>query len=338
MPTPVPSRAWLSTAVAACVLLTSCQSAPEPAPSRFPSGAADPAVTQGLRFIAWEIEDPDGFDAARALDAYVARPVPGLDDSPAGVALRERLTQSGLRFVAVPRADLEAIRERLNIAGPVGDRWMLDASRWSVLHAAPSRSQPDLARLYDGDLLLEPGRLRVLGRAWPVPQATADGFRPVMNLEIVAQHVPRARPLSAFEAALEPQRLKDETEIGVLFRTLQFAAVVPDGEAIVIASDPPGRSWADPPPPPPRQVTIPPPPDDNADEREPGPKPESPAEHTGPDAPPSVSPAGSEAGPPVPVVRTLGECLLTVPRGPKGVRRTILVIAPYLPPRYESAR
>lgn len=201
--------------------------------------AAEPTDRSGIGLEAsvWTVRDID-LSIARAFAPYLDEPALSL---PPGV--RELLEANGFALVEVPAGDLERIRASLPEAGGSQTLW-LDArsgSPWSEIVLGPRVDVP-VIETDQGVLDLDPGRLRLLGRAWPAGVLTESGLLPGIRVELVAQHrFTQQRERSEFERIRTgPPVPADE---GVVFDRLLIDATLPADRALVVVPISPGEDW-----------------------------------------------------------------------------------------------
>jgi hypothetical protein len=302
---------------AALALVAGCAPAPRPVRSVTTAHASPglhaPAI--GVE-LAWWVVDDNPFDdrlatgeAPRTIDN--ARPIaevfaPYLNRVvPVPREMRERWKANGFRLVSVPRAELEAVREALRLAGPVQQQWVGESPRWMQAMQGPRWGSPQPARLDDGAVTLSPGSLRLLLRCWSGPalgSASVDTSKlPVgsipgaVHIEVVPQH---STPFDRGDIAalLKPRpSLHDE---GALFTRLSLEASFANDEALLIIPDRPDAEW----------------------KIKPDPAPEFGDEMF------------SQVGPPLPSTPTLGELMMTdLVTGGRRNSRVVLVVLP-MPP------
>lgn len=296
---------WFS-AVGMAVALFGCANSPSPHPPHEHPARIEPGVRgadAGLEMLWW-IVSGDGAAVGAALHRHVDRPIPVPE------TMRERWRLNGLRLVSVPLADLDAIARELPLAGPVDRQWLGQRPAWTDAVRGPHLPHGILISLDSGDVMLEPGRLRLLARCWAIPMppptsTSSAGSQRVgagLRLELAPQHVLGRRP----EAQLEVdtgQRLRARIEDeGMIFRRLVLEMIAVEGEALVIVPEAPSVDWS----------TVP-----SGD----------------------VSRMAPAAGPPLSPTPTLGEAMLSLSaveasRGAKA----IIVLVPRTPERFELIR
>lgn len=191
----------------------------------------------GLEASVWTVRDID-LSIARAFAPYQDEPIQSL---PPGV--REVLAANGFALVEVPAGEIERLRAGLPDAGGSQTLW-LDArlgAPWSEIVLGPRVDVP-VIETDQGVLDLDPGRLRLLGRAWPTGGLTEAGLEPRVRVELVAQHrFSRERERSEFDRVRAgPPTPVDE---GVVFDRLLIEASLPAGRALVVVPITPGEDW-----------------------------------------------------------------------------------------------
>jgi len=236
---------------------------------------------------------------------------------PVPQATQDAWSANGLRIISVPRADLEKVRSRLRLVGPIQQQWLGEVPQWTEAVRGPAWNGQLALTLDNGTVQLSGGLLRMLVRCWAVPSAPVPAKRLVspaqlpgaLQVELVPQHVDgraeRADLAKALSGTLRPPRQAE----GVVFSRLHLESALTGDHALLIVPERPGAQWI-------------------AENRE-GPQ-EAPVSEPTSNAP--VSQVGEPIGPPVPLPPTLGEVMLTdlVAGGRRGAR-VVLVIVPSAP-------
>lgn len=142
---------------------------------------------------------------------------------------------NGLEFALVPIDELASLRSSMGVPGPLERTWWGATTTWSHMAkgipAGNRRIETDM-----GPLALGPGRLALIGRAWPAP-----GVRePVLRLELCPQFLPVRASGSVLEARLSARLASDDTppnalDEGPVFERLVLRGSIPRGYALVIA-------------------------------------------------------------------------------------------------------
>jgi hypothetical protein len=249
-----------------------------------------------------------------AMSPYIDRPVPLPDH------VRFRLHAAGLRIVAVPVSDLARLQRELRLVGPTQRQWLGEIPRWTdIAHGPSSRSRT--VAIATGNARLDAGRLRLLGRAWVTPDpawraGTLDGmahdgtaaFLPAtLRLELVPQHEPQlSEPQRLLAAA---SRVGAAEPNGRVFRHLSIGTYMRGEDALVIIPDSPASDWLE-----------------AAD---------GDADLALAARPLADAETVSEESP----LLSLGEAMLVTPAsGTRPRTRTVLVLIPHLPQRFELGR
>lgn len=281
-------------AVAALFTIASCgkeqaQIAQMPGAAIRASSIPLPA-TRGLEMYWWGFDDNgDAAALARKLQQYVSNSVPISD------RVQEAWKRNGLRMISVPRDAVPAIEEALKVNG-VQRKSLGEVSAWATLASGPAWTGVQQLQMSEGELALDSGRLRLIARAWTVPDilegrnGEAGILRYVTRIEMGVQH--QEREGRSRELFRESTDLSDIHEAGlVLSRTIAGFDVWPN-EAILIFPEPPGADL----------LSL-------ASSR------------------PEPEPLSVEAGPEVPRMPTAGELLLAGQALGKGpARRAIIVL------------
>lgn len=228
---PAPDRASTPPALdTAPALASAAANAETPVPTRNPLG-------QGLEIVCVPVDDSRG-SVGRALAAFADRPLP----VPPAVA--ESWRSRGLRLVAVPAGDVEAILQGLPLAGSVQRQSFAALTRWTPIAIGGSWTG---ARLIGGarepgssaSLVLPSGRLRILARAWDEPTIERSLLRARVRVELLPQHEQFDPDLTALIQA--PKRSIDRA--GRVFDHLTLAFSADPGEVYLIVPESPRVAW-----------------------------------------------------------------------------------------------
>lgn len=201
----------------------------------------------GVELHWWLTRDSDGV-LARALAPYdQAREF--LPEE-----LRERLRLSGVRIVAVPLSEIVVVHQVAAPASAWSRRWLGQSADWLQLMRSRRVAKGTRSVVYGSEQRLPEGVLRLLGRAWIVPERMEreEGASIVasMRLELIAQvqqlqqqdsekdrtnryEIPKT---TAMVSALEKQ--------GDLLEELLVGLTVPPGYAIVLTTASPEADWS----------------------------------------------------------------------------------------------
>jgi hypothetical protein len=190
--------------------------------------------------LAWWIVDEGGPGTPAlnaALEPYAKRPVP------VPWQTVDLWHANGLRLLAVPVGEADALRAKVHLVGPLQSQWLGQATKWTEIARGPRVDGPFTLALDNGPLTLRRGDLRLLLRCWVAParsveDAAAPAPRGALQVEIVPQFVPDAppptlslpggapadgpRPLTLSRLTLETSLLGDEALL-----------IVPEGEAML---------------------------------------------------------------------------------------------------------
>lgn len=142
---------------------------------------------------------------------------------------------NGLEFALVPIGELASLRSLMGVPGPLERTWWGSTTAWSHLAkgipAGNRHIETDM-----GPLVLGPGRLAIVGRAWPAPGVS----EPVLRLELCPQFLPVRTSASRLEARLSARLTSDNTppsalDEGPVFERLILRGSIPRGYALIIA-------------------------------------------------------------------------------------------------------
>lgn len=253
--------------------------------------------------VAARTDDKGVAQAAEARQAPQARPIPDslakYADRPipfnAGEAGLWRA--NGLRLISVPVGDVPALRRSLRLTNRIQERWLGEAAAWTELAQGRHFEAPLPVTLDTGPVVLDPGVMRLLARAWIIPAdapTESQQARAALQLDLAVQHVPDPRVLPGTLEAFRPSPVVPLEEEGVLFTRLSLETALAGGDALVIIPEHPGAH---------------------------------------PDAPPGPGEVRAwTMGPPAPADVLLGDALLSdlAGRGPSG-GRVVIVLVPSVP-------
>jgi hypothetical protein len=254
----------------------------------------------------------------------------------------ERLRAAGFRLVLVPVDDVAAVLGSLRAIGSVQQEWLGQLHFWTPLVSGPMLDER-VTRVDSGLVELDPGRMRLMARAWLVPRMVdALGEARVesaLRVELLPQHEQEAR--RTFTSLVEPRARTFEHD-GLVFRRLRLTVDLEPGFALVLVPDDPAADWTMREPAVPVANSTP----EQADAAS-GPSGEASEGVSAPAVrePVPAAPAGSRTtGPEEPSPRTLGEQMLRTPTqatslasGSVSLRRersVVLVLIPHTPERY----
>jgi hypothetical protein len=275
-------------------------------PSASPSAAAAEGPPSQPAFT---IIDPR-ISIEQAVAPYIDRPVPIPDE------LRFRLHAAGLRIVSIPIADLSSLQTMLRLVAPTQKQWLGEVPLWTDLVRGPSFHSPRTITIDNNPAAattqLQPGRLRLLGRAWIVPLPTADNpAAAALRLELVPQHEPHLSDHQRLLAGISNTRAEAQ---GRLFPRLAIGTYLRGEDALILIPDSPHSDWSSHTPPAPPAA-----PDHPADAQAP--------------AAPGAEPPTHESTLNWP---SLGEAMLVAPATGAAPRtRAVLVLIPHSPQRFE---
>ena len=294
----------------------------------------------GLEVRWWIVDDSDGI-IGRTLAPFAERPIP------IHQSVRELWRANGLRIVSVPAAEVTSLRGGLwkaqqNVAqrgaweqgitrseadtmlvkepivGRPQEEWLGQRPTWNDVLRGPVVDHDMRIALDSGEMVLRPGRMRLLARCWTIPlPGPGSQIQPGLRLELAIQHEdpPRLKQ-RLWDPEFEALPIEEQ---GLVFTRLVLEMIALEGEAIVIVPDSPGAEWGN-------DEPVGPPPS------------RGPVE--------AGEPAGAEGAvqreervvthPHASPLPTLGDCLLSFPenKGLHPVRRAMLVLIPRLPNEY----
>lgn len=164
-------------------------------------------------------------------------------------ATQQRLRDSGLRCLVVPRADLPVILARMRTIGSVEREWLGQLQNWTPIAHSIDATEPSIM-LDNGPVNLVAGRLRLLGRSWIVPHVSPEvpeapdtqNISARLHIELVPQHEPTYR--RHFDQLLE-SRLRSIEDDGQIFRRLRLGADLDSDSVLIVVPEDPKVDWSD---------------------------------------------------------------------------------------------
>lgn len=173
---------------------------------------------------------------ASVLGPYETNPVP------ADPTLLYRWRRAGLRIIAVPVGEVDALVASLTSAGAGDERWWTEVPNWSPIAAGPWGADRTLST-GSGVAAVGPGRTRLLARAWFEPWIGDSGVEATVRVELVPQRErPREdRTLSGLEAPAKPGGAPDA---GPVLAELALTVRARGGDAYVIVGASPDADWS----------------------------------------------------------------------------------------------
>jgi hypothetical protein len=280
----------------------------------------------GLEVACWIVDDTPGRDDPRsgvstrlategtvplveALTGYMGRPVPLPEET------KRAWRDNGFRVIAVPVADIDRIRGRLRLVGPVYQQWLGEVTTWSEAVKGPAWKGHQFLQMDNGPLRLDSGALRMLARAWLAPGN--GGSAPALQVQLLPQHQDVFRAQAEAISLSSPTPRAGRESQGLVFSRLLLETALDGSDALVIVPESPGVDWSDPAPPP-----VEP---DVADAEVPR------------DLSPPVLIDTAGIGPPIPSAPSIGEVMLTdLTSDARRGARIILVIIPNVPRGFDA--
>jgi len=294
----------------------------------------------GLEIRWWIVDDSDRI-ISRSLAPFAQRPIP------IHQSVRELWRSNGLRIVSVPAAAVATLRSDLwqaqqhvaqrsawnqglseseagtmlvkePIVGRPQEEWLGQRPTWSDVLRGPVVDQDMRIALDSGEMVVTPGRMRLLARCWTIPlPGPGSRIQPGLRLELAIQH---EDPPRLKQRLWDPEFIASPIEEqGLVFRRLVLEMIALEGEAIVIVPDTPEIEWS-------MGTPLWPPPTRGA----------SGAGQPGMGDPVETGEDPVVALPQATPLPTLGDCLLSFPedKGLHPVRKAMLVLIPRLPDEY----
>jgi len=257
--------------------------------------AASPVVyaDQGLEIRWWVVSDRHA-ELGRVLEPYASIETPAPDHELA------RWERSGIRLVAVPLAELTAVRDDLPKIGATNSQWIGESASWLDALGGPRLARPWTVVLDDSTVELPAGQLRLMVRAWLVPRMTDRGAEAALHVELMPQHRTRLESAESLDEQFLPAPDRYRTR---MFESLGLALDAGPDHALLVVPEQPGVEWGD---------------------------------RRGDETTPETDGAPATIGP-VPTYPTFGSAMLT--SSPSGlgetVNKAIIVLIPRVPDRFE---
>ncbi len=208
------------------ILLGACASSE---PSRVRGTGTGPHA--GLMSEIWVVRDPD---------ERIARALAPFDDGWESAGAVGRWRRSGLRLVRVPLEQLRALRSSLTTGGQVSVRPLGEVPAWTEFFEGQDLSEGGV-RLDSGFVPLDPGRPRLLVRAWSEPRIDGGEVVGQIRVEMVPQHHLGSRDSRQIQfVPIQETPVVDE---GLVFERLLLSLPVRTGEAYLVVGEAPEVDW-----------------------------------------------------------------------------------------------
>lgn len=229
-----PLRILLVVLTALCGCATPARQEVEPTLSEDASASPVVNADQGLEVRWWVISDRRG-DLARVLAPYADRPTPADNETLA------RWERSGLRLVAVPLSDLTAVRDALPKVGATNSQWLGEKASWIDALGGPTLERPWTVVLDDSPTKLPAGQIRLLLRAWIVPEFNDERTNAALHIELMPQHRVKVDE-AQFDDQLLPVADRFQTRD---IDSLRLIMDVGPRDALLVVPERPGLRWSD---------------------------------------------------------------------------------------------
>lgn len=288
--------AWIAPAA----VLSACAAVSTPK-----SDPASPVVREsmpGVEVSWWIVDDApaEGQPPLRETLAAVAR-----RSVPVSWETLDAWRAGGIRVLSVPMEELDAVRAKMHIVGPLQSQWLGEASKWTEVASSMAANGSFTVSLDNGPITLRDGRLGLSMRCWTTPDPgpisidPKTGLAASMPAALTLELVPRYLPQAPDDSGLQLPGTAAPVSEALPFDRLRLSAILRGDEALLILPESPETDWSAIDEAPPRQTLVP---------------------HMGPAVPPAP---------------TLGEALLTDMGAVVGRRaRVIVVIQPSVPRRF----
>ena len=224
---------WL--ALFACAAsLAACAGRSTTTDTRPTSDIARPAVELGglgLEVRGWVVDDRDQ-RLARRLAAFEASDALSAEADAAWQAC-------GLRVVQVPMDQLTPLADSL-VSGPESRVWLGQTPQWTEAYATAESESRRAVRMPEGDLVLAPGAIRLLVRAW-FERAIVDAQeRRHLRVDLVPQN--RERTFNSL--TLEPIDPTRPLDVGLVIDRLASVWRSDGSTALLLIPADPAEDWS----------------------------------------------------------------------------------------------
>ncbi len=190
-------------------------------------------TTQAPRLLVRD----DKTDIESLLAPYLGRPVPIAEE------MRQRWQASGLRIIAAPAAHSWPRSVGSRRVGPARRKWLGEPTAWADAVPVARLGEPRPATLAGGTTELEPGRLRLLIRAWVVPIEQDQGTpRAGLHVELA----PRLDPVIDRRDRMMAVASGQDQPGPRAFASLACSMTTASDDALVVIPDAPDADWARP--------------------------------------------------------------------------------------------
>ncbi len=214
--------------IAVLAWLGGCASSPT-AREAGPEASPTAPTESGLELRLWVVE---GDAMRRSIGAFERGTPPA---PPAQLALWRA---NGLAVASVSAEDVPDLLASVRTVGPRQTQWLGMLHEWSVLASGPPLASDSGAELDAGTLELGAGRLRLLGRAWPLPPAPG-GDRPRLRVDLAPQFVEAGPSDRDPQEFVNAPRLSRDEDAGPVYHRLELELVAEGEEAFVVFADEP---------------------------------------------------------------------------------------------------
>lgn len=235
---PAPIRAAGFWVILACAAAGCATTSPEE-PSGLPNVRSGDS---GIQMLTWVIPD-DPVAIALAFSPYETRPVPADEIELATWA------SNGLRVLSVPAGDIPSLRRSLILRGSEQYQWLGYKPSWIDIVSGPRFTASQPINFDTGRVTLDPGRLRLLARAWSVPLLDraqgGNGVPAGIRIDLVPQ---LHRPDGSRHRLLVEMGLEESPSIqeqGHVFDRMLLSLLLTSEDAIVILPESPYVRWED---------------------------------------------------------------------------------------------
>lgn len=223
---------WLASAACAAALFA-CAGPATSTDTRPANDIARPAVDLGglgLEVRGWVVDNRDQ-RLARRLASFEAGDALSAEADAAWQAC-------GVRVVQVPTDQLSPLAESL-VSGPESRVWLGQTPQWTEAYATAESESRRAVRMPEGDLVLAPGAIRLLVRAWFERSVVDAQERRNLRVDLVPQN--RERTFNSL--TLEPIDPTRPLDVGLVIDRLASVWRSDGSTALLLVPADPGEDW-----------------------------------------------------------------------------------------------
>jgi len=199
------------------------------------AGSSDSITQRGLELRVLTVDDSED-RVARMLARYQQ------DLGPLNAEDRKRWNSWGLRLIAVPVVELDALLGSQDLTQAIQVRWMGEFPQWRpVIRTGKIRN--DSVRVEDSGSTSYrslAGRPRLLARVWTSPKVSQAGVEARLNLDLAVQMTQEQKSNQWGEV-----KLPTAIDEGELINDLKISPILDSSTALVLVGEDPLITWVE---------------------------------------------------------------------------------------------